>query len=199
MRFFTFKQSALKLAIASALVFGGVSTALAGTVGGSVTAINSFTESFGNSITVGSSTAGASNAQTDTDIVTGQIDNNNTGGWKLKVTSANRGRLTISGTGSAPGREILYTSVKLFKTGGTLGAGLTDPGNGSTGVAKNIVTPLAADGVIFNTGSAVGTPGTATTATVAYAYALRITWASDLTALAGTYSDTIVLTLANDS
>jgi hypothetical protein len=131
--------------------------------------------------------------QTDTTVVSGTIDNNFDQGWKLTVTSGNTGKLK-RGAGGA-GRELLYSNVKLVKTGGTLGAGLTDPANGATGVAKDVISAPA----VFNTGTAPGTPGTATSATVAYAYALKITWSADTSLLSGTYSDTITLVLANDS
>jgi hypothetical protein len=183
------------LAASAAFLLGGA-TVFAGTVGGSVTAINTLAENYVSNITIGSSTPG-SNAQTDTTVVSGTIDNNNDAGWKLTVVSANVGKLK-RGAGGA-GREILYTNVKFVKTGGTLGAGLTDPHN----VTRNIVTGADAGDVagttVFNTGATVGAPGTATTATVAYAYALRISWSSDTTLLSGSYSDTITLTLANDS
>ena len=117
-----------------------------------------------------------------------------TSGWL--TTSANNGTLRrTTGTGDNEDSRVTYTNVKLFKTGGTLGLGLTDPANGGTGVAKNITS----GSVIFNTGSAVGSPGTATTATVAYAYALKISYSANTALLSGTYSDTITLTLANDS
>ncbi len=196
MRFFTFKQSALKLAIASALVLGGVSTALAGTVGGSVTAINTISQTDAAAITIGSSSAGAANGQTDTTIVSGQLDNNNSAGWRMKVVSTNTGKL-LKGSGGA-GREILYTNVKFVKTGGDLGAGLSNPHNQD----KNIVTGASGGGTAgttnFSTGASLSALGTATTGTVALLYALKITWASDLALLAGTYSDTITLTFAND-
>lgn len=192
-----FKRSALKLAVVAAFVLGGVTSALAGTIGGNVTPINTLVQNDVSTITIGSTTAGASNGQTDTVIVTGTIDNNNEAGWKLTVASTNVGKLK-RGSGGA-GREILYTNVKLVTTGGTLGAGLVPPIG-----SKNLVTGAGAGTVavpgtaIFNTGTAVGTVGTATTATVAYAYALQISWASDLTLLAGSYTDTITLNLAND-
>jgi hypothetical protein len=191
------KQSVLKLAaVISALAFGGVTSALAGTVGGSVSPINTLVETDVSNITVV-----AAVGQTDTTIVTGTIDNNNDGGWMLTIVSTNVGKLKrTSGTGfNGTGSQVLYTNIKFVKTGGTLGAGLTDP----DGTSKNIVTGASGGGVagttIFNTGSAVHTPGTATTATVAYAYALKISWSADTTLLSGTYSDTLTLTLANDS
>ena len=192
------KQSVLKLAaVISALALGGVTSALAGTVGGSLTPINTLVENDHNSITIGSSTAGADNSQTDTIVVDGTIDNNSDTGWKLTVVSTNVGKLK-KGSGGA-GREILYTNVKFDATGaGTLGAGLTAPNQNKNIVTGNGDTGASAGTIIFNTGSAVGTHGTATTATVAYAYALKVSWSSDLTLLAGSYSDTLSLTLAND-
>lgn len=187
-----FRQSTFKLAVASALALGGATGAWAGTVGGSVTPINTLVENDVSNITIVGATG-----QTDTTIVTGTIDNNFDGGWKLTVASANIGKLK-RGTGGA-GREILYTNVKFVKTGGTLGAGLTDP----DGTSKNIVTGASGGAVAgttaFNTGAAFGTPGTATTATVAYAYALKISWSTDTSLLSGTYSDSLTLTLADDS
>jgi len=184
------------LAVTAALLLA-TTAALAGTVGGSVTAINELaTPTFANAIVIGASTPGA-NGQTDTIIVSSVIDNNSDTGWKLTITSTGLGKLK-KGAGGA-GRQITYTNIKLVTTGGTLGAGLTDP----SGTSKNIATGGGAGGVagttVFNTGSAFGVPGTATTATAAYAFDLKISWASDTTLLAGTYSDTITLLLANDS
>ena len=191
------KKFIVKFAAVSAFsLLGGATAAWAGTVGGSVSPINALVESDVSNITVV-----AAAGQTATTIVTGTIDNNNDGGWMLTIVSGNVGKLKrTSGTGfNGTGSQILYTNVKFVKTGGTLGAGLTDP----DGTSKNIVTGASGGGVagttIFNTGSAVHTPGTATTATVAYAYALKISWSADTTLLSGTYSDTLTLTLANDS
>ncbi len=185
------------LLAATAALLVSTTSALAGTVGGSVTAINQLaTPTFANAIVIGSSTP-AANGQTDTIIVSSVIDNNNDAGWKLTVTSTGLGILK-KGAGGA-GRQITYTNVKLVKTGGTLGASLIDP----SGTSKNIATGAGAGAVAgttaFNTGASFGAPGTATTATEAYAFDLKITWASDTTVLAGTYSDTITLVLANDS
>jgi hypothetical protein len=192
------KKSALNLAIVSALTLTGATSALAGTVGGSVVPINTLTQTDSAAITIGSSTAGAANGQTGTTIVSGQIDNNSESGWKLTVASSNIGKL-VRGSGGA-GQEILYTNVSFSATSGTLGAGLTAPAQ-----TKNIVT--GADG-----GATAGTTyfatrltaastavGEATTGSVAYGYALKISWASDLALLSGSYTDTITLTLANDS
>ena len=184
------------LSAATAALLGSTIPVWAGTVGGSVTAINTLAENDHNAITIGSSTPGADNSQSNTTVVDGTIDNNSDTGWKLTIVSANVGKLK-KGSGGA-GREILYTNITFAKTGGTLGAGLVDP----DGTSKNIVTGASGGGTpgttIFNTGSAVGTHGTATTATEGYAYALKISWSSDTSLLAGTYSDSLTLTLAND-
>ena len=183
-----------KLAVISAFALGSVTTAWAGTVGGTVGPISTLTQT-----DVSDATIVAATGQTDTTIVSGQIDNNNEAGWKLTVASTNTGILMrTSGTGANEDSQILYTDVKFVKTGGTLGTGLIDP----DATSKNIVTGAeggdAPGTTIFNTGSAVGTPGTATTATVGYAYALKIGWSADTSLLSGTYADTITLTLAND-
>ena len=175
------------------------SHALAGTVGGSVTAINTLTQNFVSNLTIGTSTPGNDNSQTDTTVVSGQIDNNNDAGWKLTVVSTNLGKL-LKGAGGA-GREIAYTNIKFVRTSGasTLGAGLTDPHNTVRNIATGADAGDVAGTTVFNTGTAVGVPGTATDATEGYTYALQISWSSDTSLLAGTYSDTVTLTLANDS
>ncbi len=182
----------LKLALVSAFALASVTSAWAGTVGGNVAPINTNT-----AVTHVSNIAiVAANNQSDVIVVSGLINNNFDGGWKLTIVSTNVGKLK-RGDGGA-GREILYTNIKFFHSGGGFGAGLTDP-NGS----KNIVTGASGGGTagttIFNTGSAVGAPGTATTATVDCAYALQISWSADSSLLAGEYTDTLILTLANDS
>jgi hypothetical protein len=189
------KKSALNLAIVSALTLTGATSALAGSVVGGVLEINTLTNNFTPAFSIGSATAGASNDQTDTTIVSGQIDNNSPNGWKLTVVSANKGKLLMGGGGT--GREILYTNVKLVTTSGTLGTGLTSPVG-----TKNIATGADGGGIIGTTYYSTGTAGlaAAATGTVGYLYALQISWASDLTLLSGNYTDTITLTLAdNDS
>jgi hypothetical protein len=184
------------LLAATAALLASLTPAIADTVGGSVTAINTLTKTPNAAIVIGTTTAGQANGQTDTTIVNGTIDNNFDHGWKLTVVSANLGKLKLGGGGA--GREILYTNVKLITTGGTLGSGLTSPVG-----THNIVDGSGYGGVAgttyFNTGTDATTPAAATTATVAYAYSLQISWASDLTLLAGSYTDTVTLTLANDS
>ncbi len=182
----------LKLALVSAFALASVTSAWAapsvrsGTIGGSVTPINTLTDAYISDITIVAATG-----QTDTTVVTGTIDNNFASGWKLTIVSGNTGKLLRGGGGA--GREIPYTNITFVKTGGTLGDGLTDPAAAGT---KNIATSGT---TIFNTGSAVATPLTATTATVGCAYALKISWSADTTLLSGTYTDTLTLTLANDT
>jgi len=175
------------LAVITALLCS-ITPALAAPVGGAVDPINTLTSiSYVSNITiVGASGLSAVN------IVTATINNNDSAGWKLLVESANEGKLFKSGTSGGAGRELTYTNITFVGTGGTLGAGLTNPNGGS----KNIATT---GDVTFNTGVAVGTPGTATTATVNYTFALRITAAADTSLLSGTYADDITLTLSNDS
>ncbi len=128
---------------------------------------------------------------TDVKVADFTLSDNHQNGWKLTITSANSGKLiradTITvGDGTSVHSEILYSSVKLVKTGGTLGAALTDP----DGSSKAITTGTA----IFDTGTA----STATTATVAYAANLVISWAADSTLLQGKYRDTLTMSLAVD-
>jgi len=196
------KHSVLKLAaVISAFALGGVASALAGntgggTVGGSVTPINTLTGTPNAAITIGGSVPGGSNALTDFSVVTGNIDNNCDTGWKLTVVSGNHGKLKRVGSSGGDGNEIAYTNIHFAKTGGTLGATLTDPSTNGGGI-KDITSGT----VIFNTGSVVGTPGSATTATVAYVYELRITTADDTKLLGSAttkFTDSLTLTLDND-
>jgi len=171
------KQSAIALAIVSTFALGGIVPAFAGTVGGSVGAINVVTQTDVANVTIAADTA-----QTDTTIVTGTIDNNDASGWKLTVASANSGKLKNGGGGA--GREILYTNVKLVTdTSGTLGTGLTSPA-----ASKDVTSGSAVFAALT----------TATSATVNYGYALKISWAADTSLLSGDYQDTIVVTLANN-
>lgn len=182
----------MKLAAAAAAAFVFGSPAVAGTVGGEVAPINTLgTQTFTNTLTdlaVGG---------TDVTVVSSTISNNNDRGWSLTVTSANSGKLLREATAvddgvGGVGREILYSTVKLVKTGGTLGDGLTDPSGTSQSVTGGAVTPA-----VFNTRSG-GVLGTATTATVNYAFDLKISWSADTRLLSGNYTDEITLNLAND-
>lgn len=173
--------------VGMALFAVGTSASAQSLVGGSVAAINTLSNTL---YTTSHDFVGAL-GQTDATIVTGQIDNNSLVGWKLTVQSANAGKFVRVGGTAVTGSAISYNDIKFVKTGGTLGAGLTDP-DGSVKAATTT-------GTVYNTGTAVGTPGAATTATVAYQFALRVSWAPDTTLLEGTYRDTITLTLANDS
>ena len=185
------RKSILRLTAIAALAAGG--PAFAGNVGGTVSAINTLVENDYTNIVIDPSVG-----QTDTQVVSGTIDNNSDTGWRLTVTSAKTGRLTLAGGLGGAGRQILYTNIKFVKTGGTLGAGLNDPDN----TTRNIVTGALGGGTpgttYFNT--AIGlTPNTATSATAGYGYSLRISWDADTSLLSGFYYDTLTLTLANDS
>ncbi len=189
----------LKACLVTAVALCGATAASAGLVGGSADPINTNTNvSYIANLTI----VGAA-GQTDTTVVTGTIDNNFDHGWKLTVASTNLGILKrTSGTGdtgaAGVGTEIPYTSIKLTTTGGTLGAGLTAP-VGTHNIAAGTGYGGVAGTTYFNTGSDALTPAEATTATVGYGYALKISWTADTRILSGTYSDTITLTLANDT
>ncbi len=186
------RKPILRLAAIAALAASG--PAFAGTVGGTVGAINQLADNYVSNIVIVPSVG-----QTDTEVVYGTIDNNSSTGWRLTVLSSNIGKLELAGSSGGSGREILYTNIKFVKTGGTLGGGLHDP----DGAVRNIVTGLLSGGTpgtaVFNSGVAFGTCGTATSATVNYGYSLQISWSADTSLLAGTYTDTLTLTLANDS
>jgi hypothetical protein len=135
----------------------------------------------------------AASGLSDAVIVSGTINNNNEGGWDLTVTSGNQGRL-LKGAGGA-GREIAYTNIEFVSTGGTLGAGLTDPSG-----TKNIAVGMGAPGTthFFTHTQQTGT-GTATSATINYTFQLRISAAANPSLLSGNYTDNVTLTLNNDS
>jgi len=161
-----------------AMILGAIQ-ALAGTVSGIVDDINVLSgEQFFTDISGDDS---ANLGATDVKIASGVINSNSTDGWKLTVTSVNNGNLVKAGFA----RKILYTNIKLDKTGGDLGAGLTDPSGGS----KSVVSGSC----VFNTATKA-----ATTATVDYAFELKISWSADFGLLSGTYEDTVTMTLAVD-
>lgn len=172
------KKSALNLAVASALTLGVATSALAATVGGSIAQINEQTQTFVTGIAVV-----AAVGQTDTVILSGTINNNMAAGWNLKVDSANSGILK-RGLGGV-GNQIDYGTIKLLKTGGVLGNGLTDPSGSDQSVSTGSTT--------FTT----DTP--ATSATVDYAYDLKVSWSADTALLEGSYTDVITVVLSTDS
>ena len=172
------KKSALNLAVASALTLGVATSALAATVGGSIAQINEQTQTFVTGIAVV-----AAVGQTDTVILSGTINNNMAAGWNLKVDSANSGILK-RGLGGV-GNQIDYGTIKLLKTGGVLGNGLTDPSGSDQSVSTGSTT--------FTT----DTP--ATSATVNYAYDLKVSWSADTALLEGSYTDVITVVLSTDS
>lgn len=176
------------------LALGMIATAaLADPVGGVVDGINTLT-----SVTyVTNLSIQPASGLTDAVIVTGTIDNNDEHGWDLTVTSANAGKLQ-KGAGGA-GREIAYNNITFVGTGGTLGAGLTNPSN----TTRNVATGTGAGDVVgtthfFTHNQFVGT-GTATSATTSYTFELRISAPANTSLLSGTYTDNITLTLNNDS
>ena len=180
--------------IVPGVALGLVATAaLADPVGGVVDSINTLT-----SVTyVTNLDIVAASGLTDAVIVSGTINNNDEHGWDLTVTSANAGKLQKD-TGGA-GRELVYNNITFAGTGGTLGAGLTNPNNTS----KNVATGAGAGDVVgtthFFTHSQFAGTGTATAATVDYTFELRISAPANTSLLSGTYTDTITLTLNNDS
>jgi hypothetical protein len=130
-------------------------------------------------------------------IVSGTINSNDEHGWDLTVTSLNAGKLQ-KGAGGA-GRELVYNNITFVGTGGTLGAGLTNP----TNTTRNVATGAGAGDVIgtthFFTHTQFAGSGTATSATNNYTFELRISAPADTSLLSGTYLETITLTLNNDS
>jgi hypothetical protein len=118
---------------------------------------------------------------TDVKIASGVINDNHARGWKLTVTSAHNGKLIDR----AASTEIVYTNIKLVKgPDSTIGFGLEDVSGSSESIAGGSCE--------FNPG------GSATAATVDYAFELQISWTADNSLVAGTYKDTITMTLAVD-
>jgi hypothetical protein len=120
---------------------------------------------------------------TDVKIASGVVNSDAGTPWKLTITSANNGKLIRT---AAPPIEIPYINITLVKTGGALGQGLTDP--------SGAIQSIAGGACEFTTGAQQ-----AGTATVDYAFELRIAWPANDTLVAGVYADTIVMTfhLAN--
>jgi hypothetical protein len=156
-------------------------SALAGSVGGVVDAISTLTsETYFSDVSGGDSADGSAS---DAKIASVVVDHNDEAGWKLTVASANDGVLKNSVAASS--QTIAYTNIKLVKTGGVLGSGLSDPHNSSQSVASG--------STIFQTAPASEVAGSAT---VGYALELQISWSLDTALLSGTYSDSITMTLA---
>jgi len=165
--------------------------ALADPIGGDVAEINVLDATFVEDLVI----VGA-DGLTNAVVVSGTINNNDENGWDLTVTSGNAGVLR-RGAGGA-GRQITYNNITFVGTGGTLGAGLTDPG-----ATRNVATGAGAGEQagtthFFTNGDFTGT-GTATSATVDYTFELRISAAADTSLLSGEYTDELTLTLNNDS
>jgi hypothetical protein len=173
------------------LVLGlAVTAALADPVGGDVDPINTLT-----AVTyVTNLDIVAASGLTNAVIVSGTINNNDEHGWDLTVVSANAGKLQ-KGTGGA-GRELAYNNITFANTSGTLGAGLTNPST-----SRNVATGAGAGDLIGTTHffprAQFGDSATATSATVDYAFELRISAPANTALLSGTYTDTITLTLNN--
>lgn len=168
-------------------------TVLADSIGGDVDPINELTlVTYVTNLDI----VGA-NGLTDAVIVSGTINNNSENGWDLSVKSDNQGKL-LRGAGGA-GRELVYNNITFVGTGGTLGAGLTNPNN----TTRNVATGAGAGDVLgtthFFTHSQFTGTGAATSATVGYTFELQIDASANTSLLSGTYSDTITLTLNNDS
>jgi hypothetical protein len=180
------KRRSNQIAVALTLNLILISVANAGTVGAVVDPISALSnEQFFTDVSGTTADAGA----TAVTIASGVIDNNYQNGWNITVASGNSGKLIRNAAANSDGAtsadEILYTNIIWAKTGGVLGVGLTDPDASTEDITGGSAT--------FETG-AIATP--ATTATVAYAYNLNITWGADTTLLQGTYEDTITMTLA---
>jgi hypothetical protein len=180
------KRTSHLIAAAITLNLIVISAANAGTVGAVVDPISALSnEQFYTDVSAGTSADAGATAVT---IASGVINNNYQNGWNLTVASTNNGKLIRNaavGDSSTSADEILYSNIIWAKTGGVLGDGLTDPHASSQAITTGSAT--------FETG-AIATP--ATTATVAYAYNLNITWGADTSLLQGTYEDTITMTLA---
>lgn len=165
---------------------------LADPIGGEVDAINTLAATYVTTLDI----VGASGIANEV-VVSGTINNNDERGWDLTVTSANAGKLQ-KGAGGA-GRELVYNNITFVGTGGTLGTGLTNPSN----TTRNVATGAGAGDVIgtthFFTHTQFTGTGTATSATTDYTFELRITAPANTSLLSGTYTDTITLTLSNDS
>ena len=176
------------------LALGLVATAaLADPIGGDVDPINTLTSvTYVTNLDI----VGASGLA-DAVIVSGAINNNDELGWDLTVTSANAGRLQ-RGAGGA-GRELVYNNITFVGTGGTLGAGLTNPSNTTRNVATGAGAGDTAGTTHFFTHTQFTGTGTATSATADYTFELRISAAADTSLLSGSYTDTLTLTLNNDS
>jgi hypothetical protein len=174
----------LSMSVVGMMMLGGFSASAGDTISAVVEESRDVTMSEWNIDLSGVLTA--TNTTTDAVIATGVINDNSPKGWILNVKSQNLGKLIMPGTL----REILYSTVKLVKTGGTLGTGLSL----SAVIGDDGLSVTNAAGCDFNPS------GTATTtATENYAFNLDISWVGDSSLPAGTYSDTITVTLTEDT
>lgn len=182
-RVFNFKHLSIA---ALALVGSSVFAADSGAIGGSNPLVNTLT---GGTL-VNAATITPTTGMSDLVVYSATLYSNSVTGWKLGVASTNSGKLirdTLPG-GCTTGCQITYGSVKLAKTGGAVGGGLTDPAS-----TKSITTGSAS----FSTG--LGPLPNATSATDNYIFELRIDVPVNRLLLQGTYTDTLAVTLASDS
>ena len=182
-----FKQSVLRIALASVLAIGAASSVIAAVpapvgVGGGVAAITLLTQTGVGPRTV---KPGELNVHP---IAIGTINSNTPKGFEISVVSTNMG-VMVRGGGSASeiGDAISYTAYELKKTaGGKIGAGALSV------FAKH---PLAEGDV----GTATFKSGAVTSATVDQPYELVVEFTPSDRLLSGDYSDTITLTMVSGS
>ncbi|MBI5843361.1 MAG: hypothetical protein HZB23_01680 [Deltaproteobacteria bacterium] len=189
-----------KALLATALILAGMvfvsGQVFAGVIIGEVDPINAISgDTYTSDIntTVGAGGNSLDDGGTDIAVVGLVINNNYQDGWSLDVTSSNSGGLLRTGTVAALigvdtgtyADRIQIQQMRIVQTGGTLGAGLTNPQvagyQDMTGGAQSFHT---------------GLPGLGTTATVDYAANLEIQWNADTSLLEGVYQNTITLTLS---
>jgi hypothetical protein len=181
-RVFSFKH----LSIAALALVGSSVLADTGAIGGSNPLVNTLTGgTFGNAATITPATA-----INNLVVYTATLDSNSATGWKLTVASGNSGKLirTTVPAGCTTGCQILYTNVKLVKTSGTLGGGLTDP---------QATKDITSGSTFFSTG--LGATASATSATFDYLFDLKIDVPVNRDLLQGTFSDSLTVTLASDA
>jgi len=178
----TFKKSVLNIAVASVLTIGAASSAVAAVVGGgSDAAINTISQVA--NAGVATMVVGAENTYV---VSTGVIDSNTAGGFTISITSANDGNMKRTGGDTSVGSLAAYTSYILENTAGG------DLGTGATLFSTKAV-------VLADSGAKSFTSGAVTTATVAKAYSLSVTFTPTNTLIAGAYADTITMTIAADT
>lgn len=174
------------LSIAALTLLGSSVFADTGAIGGSNPLSNTLTGgTFASAATITPATA-----INNLVVYTATLDSNSVTGWKLTVASTNHGKLirTTVPASCTTGCEILYTNVKLVRTSGTLGGGLTDP---------QATKDITSGSTFFSTGLAA-LPN-ATSATFDYLFDLKIDVPINRNLLQGTFSDTFTVTVASDA